>query len=138
MEENKTYKKRTTRRKPKTSTVPKNKGISDIEVAKKMINIHQSALDRKLEFDLSFLETKKILETDSCYYTGIKFDSEGQNARSFDRVDSAKGYINGNVVACTVDFNGKKSNLSVEEITILYDKIVKPTLKEGNKNFDQN
>lgn len=130
MEENKTYKKRPARRKPKSSIKPERREVSDIEVARKMLNIHQSALDRKLEFDLSFLETKKILESDTCYYTGIKFDNEGPNSRSFDRVDSSKGYVNGNVVACTIDFNGKKSNLSIEEIIILYEKLVKP-YREG-------
>jgi hypothetical protein len=43
---------------------------------------------------------------------------------SFDRVDSNKGYIEGNVVSCTVDINGKKSNLTVDEIKSLYEKLV--------------
>ena len=120
MEENKTYKKRPTRKKPKNVISQKDKEVSDVEVARKILNIHQSALDRKLEFDLSFAETKKILETSVCFYTGIKFEIDGPNSRPFYWVDSTKGYINGNVVACTVDFNGKKSNLSLEEITILY------------------
>ena len=48
-------------------------------------------------------------------------------SRSFDRIDSAKGYVEGNVVACTVDINGKKSNLSLEEIECLYVKLVNRT-----------
>jgi hypothetical protein len=39
-------------------------------------------------------------------------------------VDSAKGYVEGNVVSCTIDINGKKSNLSVDEIKSLYDKLI--------------
>jgi hypothetical protein len=37
------------------------------------------------------------------------------------------------VVACTIDINGKKSNLTIDEIACLYNKLVKtkkePTLK---------
>jgi hypothetical protein len=109
--------------------------ISDIEVAKKMIKINQSAIDRKLEFNLSFETVKKLLSYSSCYYTGRSFDEDGPFSRSFDRVDSSKGYIEGNVVSCTVDINGKKSNLTTEEIICLYNKLVniKPDKKEPVK-----
>jgi len=97
---------------------------SDVEVAKKLLNIYQSAMDRKLEFGLSFESVKTLLKFQTCYYTGRKFETEGPYARSIDRIDSSKGYIEGNVVSCTVDINGKKSNLSDEEIELLYNKIV--------------
>ena len=106
---------------------PKKKSaLTDLEVAKKMLNIHQSAMDRKLEFDLSFESVRLILLEERCYYTGRVFEDEGIYSRSIDRIDSSKGYVEGNVVACTVDFNGKKSNLSIDEIEILYEKLVKP------------
>jgi len=88
--------------------------VSDLEVAKKMLKIYQSSIDRNFDFNLSFESVKKLLGYTSCYYTNKKFEEEGNYARSFDRVDSAKGYIEGNVVACTVDINGKKINLSLE------------------------
>jgi hypothetical protein len=97
---------------------------SDVEVAKKLLNIYQSAMDRKLEFNLSFESVKTLLKFQTCYYTGRKFDNDGPYARSIDRIDSSKGYIEGNVVSCTVDINGKKSNLSDDEIELLYNKIV--------------
>jgi len=106
---------------------PKEAEVTDLEVARKMIKIHQSAQDRKLEFDLSFESVKKLLQYQTCYYTGKKFEDEGIMTRSFDRIDSAKGYVEGNVVACTVDINGKKSNLSLEEIECLYVKLVNRT-----------
>jgi len=99
--------------------------VSDLEVAKKMLKIYQSAQDRKLKFDLSFESVKKLLSHQTCYYTNRKFEEDGQFSRSFDRVDSAKGYVEGNVVACTIDINGKKSNLSMEEIECIYNKLVK-------------
>jgi hypothetical protein len=107
--------------------------ISEIEVAKKLINIYQSAQDRKLQFNLSFEYVRKMLEYKTCYYTNKPFTEDGPNARSFDRVDSDKGYIEGNVVACTIDINGKKSNLSFEEISCIYQKLVKKKGKETTK-----
>jgi hypothetical protein len=98
--------------------------VSDLEVAKKMLKIYQSAVDRKLEYNLSFETVKKLMSYKTCYYTGREFEQEGTYSMSFDRVDSNKGYIEGNVVSCTVDINGKKSNLTVDEIKSLYEKLV--------------
>jgi hypothetical protein len=97
--------------------------ISDVEVAKKLVNIHSSAQSRNLEFNLTFECVKKLLEYNTCYYTNVVFTEDGPNARSFDRVDNDKGYVVGNVVACTVDINGKKNNLSIDEIVCLYKKL---------------
>lgn len=115
---------------------PKEAEVTDLEVARKMIKIHQSAQDRKLEFDLSFESVKKLLQYQTCYYTGKKFEDEGLMSRSFDRIDSSKGYVEGNVVACTVDINGKKSNLSLDEIECLYVKLVnRSSVKEERENI---
>jgi hypothetical protein len=101
------------------------KKIPDIEVAKKMINLQQSATSRNIEFDLSFETVKSLLLRTNCYYTGLKFEDEGKFSFSVDRVDSKKGYIEGNVVACTIDINSKKSNLTIEEINLLHARIQK-------------
>ena len=118
------------RRKGNKSTHKKVVEPSDVEVAKKLLNIYQSAMDRKLEFNLSFESVKTLLKFQTCYYTGRKFDNDGPYSRSIDRIDSSKGYIEGNVVSCTVDINGKKSNLSDDEIELLYNKIVLHKKKE--------
>lgn len=97
--------------------------ISDVEVARKLVNIHSSAQSRGLDFDLSFEYVKKLLEYNTCFYTNVQFTEDGPNARSFDRVDNEKGYVIGNVVACTTDINGKKNNLSIDEIICLYKKL---------------
>lgn len=121
---------------PRPAFLQESTEINDLEVAKKMLKIYQSAADRKLEFNLSFESVKKLLSYQTCYYTNKKFEEEGNFSRSFDRVDSAKGYIEGNVVACTVDINGKKSNLSFDEIECIYKKISpfkeKPYKQERN------
>ena len=112
------------KKKPNSKPYKKVQDPSDVEVAKKLLNIYQSAMDRKLEFNLSFESVKTLLKFQTCYYTGRKFDNDGPYSRSIDRIDSSKGYIEGNVVSCTVDINGKKSNLSDDEIELLYNKIV--------------
>ena len=97
--------------------------ISDVEVAKKLVNIHSSAQSRNLEFNITFEYVKKLLEYTTCFYTNVQFTDDGPHARSFDRVDNDKGYVIGNVVACTVDINGKKNNLTIEEIICLHKKL---------------
>jgi len=97
--------------------------IPDVEVAKKLVNIHSSAQSRNLDFDLTFEYVKKLLEYSTCFYTNVTFTEDGPNARSFDRVDNDKGYVIGNVVACTTDINGKKNNLTIDEIVCLYKKL---------------
>ena len=97
--------------------------IPDVEVAKKLVNIHSSAQSRNLDFDLTFEYVKKLLEYSTCFYTKVTFTEDGPNARSFDRVDNDRGYVIGNVVACTTDINGKKNNLTIDEIICLYKKL---------------
>lgn len=93
--------------------------MKDIEVAQKMVKLQQSAKSRNLPFDLSFAEVKKVLTQKKCFFTGETFDAV-THIRSFDRVNNEEGYVNGNVVACTKDFNSKKANLSVSDIVLMY------------------
>lgn len=113
-----------TKKEAKQADVKKEvKSISDLEVARKLVNIHSSAQSRNLEFNLTFEYVKKLLEYNTCYYTNVQFTEDGPNQRTFDRVDNEKGYIVGNVVACTSDINGKKNNLTIEDIICLYKKL---------------
>ena len=117
---------------------PRPAHITDLEVARKMLKIFQSAQDRSLKFDLSFLTVKDLLSHPTCYYTGRKFEEEGPFSRSFDRIDSDLGYIEGNVVACTVDINSKKSNLTYEEIQTIYEKLTwARKTKDSKQTLDQ-
>ena len=101
------------------------KKIPDIEIAKKMINLQQSAISRNFDFDLSFETTKRLMSYSKCFYTGVEFEDSGKLAMSIDRVETTLGYVEGNVVACTVDINSKKSNLSIAEIFNLANNIKK-------------
>ena len=96
--------------------------LTDYIVAKKLIQLKQSADSRGIEFDLSFVNVRKLMNAKICFYTRKKF-GEDLDARSIDRVDSSQGYVDGNVVACTVDINRKKANLTHDEILLLSTRI---------------
>jgi hypothetical protein len=97
--------------------------LTDYQVCKKYVQLQQSAHSRGIHFDLSFNTVKRLMKQNKCYYTGTVFEQEGPNSRSFDRVDAKEGYVEGNVVVCTVDINNKKSNLCIEEIQNISRKI---------------
>ena len=105
--------------------------ISDLEVAKKMINLKQSADSRNIKFDLSFLTVKKLMEQKKCFYTNRSFENKGDYALSIDRMDNKLGYIEGNVVACTVEMNRKKADITIDEIEMIY-RAIKKTKKGPN------
>lgn len=101
----------------------------DTKVARIYTRLQQSAKDRGLEFDLSLMSLRNILKAKKCYYTGKDIstwhDREDEYKLTIDRVDNDKGYITGNVVACSHTFNQKKGNLTVQEIQILFKKVLK-------------
>lgn len=93
----------------------------DSMVANKFLNLKASATRRGKEFNLRIADVRNLLRRKRCYYTNVPFDTT-VNLRSIDRIDCTKGYVKGNVVACTVRINHLKSifehnnNVSKEEI----------------------
>ena len=83
----------------------------DEQVARKFLQLKRSADKRSKDWDLTLSDIKKLLQRKTCYYTGVKFTSEGKYARTVDRIDSSKGYVKGNVVACTYWSNQMKNEL---------------------------
>ena len=63
---------------------------------------------RGYNFSLSFEQFKELIEG-NCVYCG------NGNNNGIDRIDSSKGYVEGNVVTCCFNCNRAKSNLSQEE-----------------------
>lgn len=104
--------------------------ITDLEVAKKLLKIQQSAQNRDIDFDLSFSEVKRLLSVKKCFYSGKELDNDekSENQRTFDRIDNTKGYVNGNVVACTKKINHLKGNMTIEEIKLIVKGIKKKKL----------
>jgi hypothetical protein len=112
--------------------------LTDLDVAKKMLNLKQSADSRNIKFDLSFNTLKKMMEQKKCFYTGRQFDTKGDYALSIDRIDNKLGYIEGNVVACTVEINRKKTDITLDEIEMIYNAIKKSRkgISVADKNAD--
>ena len=110
--------------------------MTDLDVAKKMINLKQSADARNIKFDLSFTTLKRLMEQKKCFYTGRTLDPRGDYALSIDRIDNKLGYIDGNVVACTVEINRKKTDITLDEIEMIYKAIKKS--KKGIFESDEN
>ena len=106
------------------SSVTEERVITDYIVAKKLVQLKQSAESRGKVFSLSFSTVKRLLTTKKCFYTGVEFGpNDTPQGRTIDRVDTDKGYIEGNVVACTFEINQKKANLSTNEIFLLNKKL---------------
>lgn len=93
----------------------------DIKVAEKLIRIRKSAEDRGIYFCMTFSEVKRLLSVEKCYITGVKFEevANSPKQRTFDRLDNTKGYVNGNVIACTKEFNSIKGNITIEQVKLM-------------------
>lgn len=91
---------------------------TDDKVVSKYVSIREKCKKEGLEFNLSLTSVRNLLRAKKCFYTGTEFGTN-ETARSVDRVDSSKGYVKGNVVACTVRVNSFKSNLTYREIKML-------------------
>jgi hypothetical protein len=72
---------------------------------------------RGIEFNLPLRSYLNIMRAKRCYYTGITLTEPVKDAiplptdRTIERVDSKKGYVQGNVVACCDAANNLKSML---------------------------
>ena len=99
----------------------KKKSCLDIEAAKKLVKIQQSASSRGIDFAMTFSEVKRLLAVEKCFFSGVKLNNIDDSAkqRTFDRVENDKGYVNGNVVACSKEFNQIKGNLTIDQVKIL-------------------
>lgn len=80
-----------------------------LKVAAKYTNIIRSAVKRQLDFNLEIADVEELVSQRRCFYTGVEFDAE--HILTFDRVDRTKGYVQGNVVACTTQANALKNAL---------------------------
>jgi hypothetical protein len=94
-------------------------------ICKRMTRIGSSGDSRGIEVKLTFAELKKVLKTKKCFFTGVELDyiENSPNQLTVDRLDNDKGYVNGNIVACSKEFNEIKGNLTLSQIEILYTKL---------------
>lgn len=92
--------------------VNEDRGFDEI-VARKYLDKMQNARERGLEFTLTLRDVARLMRRKRCYFTGIALidttNSTHPQKRTFDRLDSSKGYTPGNTVACSQAANASKS-----------------------------
>jgi hypothetical protein len=98
----------------------------DEKIINKWVSKKSNAQSRGLEFTLTFTSMKNLLSAKKCHYTGVPIavnadPQKGIHKLTLDRVDSTKGYIPGNVVACADVVNSMKS--VIEQNPELFKKI---------------
>lgn len=99
-----------------------------------------SAYRRGLEFNLSKEYIKAILEEQNykCFYTGEKLINGKDlfTQPSIDRIDSNKGYVEGNIVICTVIANTMKQELTINNLYAILHKFIDNEQKVKEKLGD--
>lgn len=120
-------------------------GEFGLSVARKFLSLQKSAEARGIEFDLSIERLAELCSNKTCYFsketmTFYAHDSSElrsgnrklpDNYLTIDRLDSDKGYIDENVVACTHSMNQLKDQMTKEE----FEHAMAVRTIMANKNF---
>lgn len=80
----------------------------DIKILEAQLHYLKSAQKRSLDYNLTRSDIRLLLTRKTCYYTGELLTDDN---RTVDRIDNRKGYVKGNVVACTWKANNLKEQL---------------------------
>lgn len=105
------------RPKPVETVVKVSEDVPEVEkphqvlVAEKYVHLFKSAKRRGKDFDLELRDVHNLMKQKQCFYTGEAFTEGGDLSRTIDRIDCDKGYVKGNVVACTHLANQMKAQL---------------------------
>lgn len=88
----------------------------------------QNANSQHYEHNLTMEYIQSLLENQDykCYYSGITFSNDRKDKYTYptiDRIDSTKGYIEGNVCICTLFVNMMKNNATVDQFKDIVTKI---------------
>lgn len=89
------------------------------------------AIKKNLEFSITLEYLIKVLEDQQnrCVYTGLEFDNSNENLSiSVDRIDSSKGYIEGNIQLVLSTINYMKSNMTSEEFIYFCELVYKNSI----------
>jgi len=97
-----------------------NKTISNIDEQiyyQRVYNrLKESAKERHIDFNLHKLSILNLLRAKKCYYSGLPITRSQQYTdtllqSSVDRIDCNKGYVSGNIVACSMLINNLKNSI---------------------------
>jgi hypothetical protein len=92
------------------------RSVTDADVARKFLQVEESARKRGIEFSLNLTTVKNLMKAKKCKYTGLVYDyTDPERSPSFDRVDCNLGYVKGNVVSCMTGVNSLKNILLEHE-----------------------
>ena len=83
----------------------------DTLVAMKYLHKKTSCQSRGIEFSLTLNDVAKLMKKKVCHYSGVKLTLDGVHSLTFDRIDSNKWYVVGNVVACSCLVNKLKDDM---------------------------
>ena len=88
------------------------RSVTDADVARKFLQVEESARKRGIEFKLNLTTVKNLMKAKKCKYTGLAYDyTDPERSPSFDRLDCNLGYVKGNVVSCMKCVNDLKNVL---------------------------
>ena len=93
--------------------------MNDLELAQKYVATAESAKSRNIEFTLSLTSYRNLMRSKKCFYTQVPFKNKGIYKRTIDRIDNKKGYIHGNVVACTQRINSMKNSWESQNLSLI-------------------
>lgn len=100
---------------------PEKQSEIDLIIAKKLVNLHTSATSRGIDFTMSFEGMKKIMYEKNCFFTGKPLNNKQNDplSKTVDRVDNDKGYTDENAVACSLEFNRIKKDLTIDQVRLM-------------------
>ena len=89
-------------------------------------------IDLEFDLDLDFDYIKNLYEEQEgmCYYSGIEMTTSGEYQMSLERLDESKGYIEGNVVLCCLEFNGQEqwSHMKIIDLIMTLDQNIEENI----------
>ena len=94
-------------------------------IVNKWLHLRKSADKRDKEFNLSISDVRSLMRRKTCAFTGVVLvdtyvGETPPNLRTIDRLDNDKGYVRGNVVACSHYINQAKGCLTLKEFGGIY------------------
>lgn len=120
--------------------LPKIKIMNEVNIAKKFINKAKNAESRGIVFELSFQSFKNLMRAKKCFYTRTLLTNQTSEDgvqkptdRTIERVDSSKGYVKGNCVACCHEANRWKAYFENPVNTIITPKTALKMLRTFDK-----